>query len=291
MNKDTHIVQRLAMALTLLSVFVCSYAQTEPTVVDNKTSMRSTMFGVGNANVLDTYLSPYNYKGTEVRLMRETMRMTRLMDGKVSNQTLIDINASFLENRKKTADEYAAGVRYSIGWHYNINLRQSEQTSPFHPSTGGGSAGDFGVAFGPLLSANLGGIWNTRNSNNPGQAKFDICVDLSAMAYYNLRIGKSNILLRYQMNVPFVGAAFSPNYGQSYYEIFSLGHYDHNAVFAHIGNMPSMRHLLTADIPLGRHILRIGYNGQFNQSTFNELRYHSYSHNFMIGFVKRVTRK
>jgi hypothetical protein len=147
------------------------------------------------------------------------------------------------------------------------------------------------LAFGPLLSANLGGIWNTRNSNNPGQAKFDICVDLSAMAYYNLRIGKSNILLRYQMNVPFVGAAFSPNYGQSYYEIFSLGHYDHNAVFAHIGNMPSMRHLLTADIPLGRHILRIGYNGQFNQSTFNELRYHSYSHNFMIGFVKRVMRK
>ena len=279
------------MALTLLSVFVCSYAQTELTVVDNKTSMRSTMFGVGNANVLDTYLSPYNYKGTEVRLMRETMRMTRLMDGKVSNQTLIDINASFLENRKKTADEYAVGVRYSIGWHYNTNLRQSEQTSPFHPSTGGGAAGDFGVAFGPLLSANLGGIWNTRNSNNPGQAKFDICVDLSAMAYYNLRIGKSNILLRYQMNVPFVGAAFSPNYGQSYYEIFSLGHYDHNAVFAHIGNMPSMRHLLTADIPLGRHILRIGYNGQFNQSTFNELRYHSYSHNFMIGFVKRVMRK
>jgi hypothetical protein len=55
--------------------------------------------------------------------------------------------------------------------------------------------------------------------------------------------------------------------------------------------MPSMRHLLTADIPLGRHILRLGYNGQFNQSAFNELRYHSYSHNFMIGFVKRVMRK
>ena len=141
------------------------------------------------------------------------------------------------------------------------------------------------------MSGYLGGIWNTRNGNNPGQAKLDLCIDLSGMAYYNLRIGKKNCLLRYQVNIPFVGMAFSPNYGQSYYEIFSLGHYDRNAVFAHIGNMPSMRHLLTADIPLGRHILRIGYNGQFNQSTFNELRYHSYSHNFMIGFVKRVTRK
>lgn len=267
----------------LLSAFLCLSAQTSVTDIDNKTSMRSTMFGMGSANVLDTYLSPYNYTGTEVRIMRETMRMTRHMDGRVSNQTLIDINGSFLENRMKTADEYAAGIRYSIGWHYNF--------LESHPALGNGKANNFGVAVGPLLSGYLGGIYNTRNGNNPGQAKLDICIDLSAMAYYNLRIGKTNCLLRYQLNVPFVGAAFSPNYGQSYYEIFSLGHYDSNVVFAHIGNMPSMRHLLTADIPIGRNTLRIGYNGQFNQSTFNGLRHHSYSHNFMIGFVKRVTRK
>ena len=282
------------MALTLLSAFVCSYAQTDSIAVDNKTSMRSTMIGIGSADVLDTYLSPYKYTGMEVRLMRETMRMTRLMGGKVSNQTLIDINGSFLENRKKTAEEWAAGVRYSIGWHYNLPIVSGKGKStptPFHPSNGEGAPGDLGVGFGPMISGYLGGIWNTRNSNNPGQAKLDFCIDLSAMAYYNLRIGKMNCLLRYQMSIPFVGMAFSPNYGQSYYEIFSLGHYDHNAVFAHIGNMPSMRHLLTADIPIGRNILRIGYNGQFNQSLFNELRYHSYSHNFMIGFVKRVIRK
>lgn len=286
------------MALTLLSAFVCTYAQTDSITVDNKTSMRSTMIGVGSANVLDTYLSPYSYKGTEVRIMRETMRMTHLMDGKVSNQTLIDVNGSMLENRAKTADEYAAGIRYSIGWHYNINFNNgndndngNDKFKPFHPSNGEGAAGDFGIGFGPVMSGYLGGIWNTRNGNNPGQAKLDLCIDLSGMAYYNLRIGKKNCLLRYQVNIPFVGMAFSPNYGQSYYEIFSLGHYDHNAVFAHIGNMPSMRHLLTADFPIGRNTLRIGYSGQFNQSLFNELRYHSYSHNFMIGFVKRVVRK
>ena len=286
------------MAMTLLSAFVCTYAQTDSITVDNKTSMRSTMIGVGSANVLDTYLSPYNYKGTEVRIMRETMRMTRLMGGKVSNQTLIDVNGSMLENRAKTADEYAAGIRYSIGWHYNINFNNgndndngNDKFKPFHPSNGEGAAGDFGIGFGPVMSGYLGGIWNTRNGNNPGQAKLDLCIDLSGMAYYNLRIGKKNCLLRYQVNIPFVGMAFSPNYGQSYYEIFSLGHYDRNAVLAHIGNMPSMRHLLTADFPIGRNTLRIGYSGQFNQSLFNELRYHSYSHNFMIGFVKRVVRK
>ena len=191
------------MAMTLLSAFVCTYAQTDSITVDNKTSMRSTMIGVGSANVLDTYLSPYNYKGTEVRIMRETMRMTRLMGGKVSNQTLIDVNGSMLENRAKTADEYAAGIRYSIGWHYNINLRKQnlkpsepQTLTPLHPSNGEGAAGDFGIGFGPVMSGYLGGIWNTRNGNNPGQAKLDLCIDLSGMAYYNLRIGKNNCLLR-----------------------------------------------------------------------------------------------
>ncbi len=276
------IIRRLAAVVLLLATFVCSYAQDDSARV----SMRSSMLGVGSANVLDTYLSPYNYTGPELRIMRETMRMTRLMGGKVSNQTMIDFNVSYLENRAGTANEWAGGVRYSIGWHYNVALLGDEA---FHLSKNNGKSGDLGMAFGPMLSGYLGGVYNTRNGNNPAQAKADICIDLSAMLYYNLRLFKRNILLRYQMTVPMLGVAFSPNYGQSYYELFSLGHYDHNVVFAHVGNMPSMRHLFTADIPLGRSTLRVGYGGQFNQAEFNNLRYHSYSHNFLLGFVKRVT--
>lgn len=91
--------------------------------------------------------------------------------------------------------------------------------------------------------------------------------------------------------MPLLGVAFSPNYGQSYYEAFSLGNYDHNVVFAYIGNMPSMRHRLTLDIPVRRYTLRVGYAAQFNQSTFNHLKYHNYSHDFMIGFNKYFYRR
>ncbi len=259
-------------------MYCCAFAATvhsQDTLRTNIPSLdfRSSMLGVGSSNVLDTYLSPYNYTGTEMRLTLERVRPTKLMQGRVLRQTMWDLNGSYLENRAGTANEWAAGLRFSMGWLYDSKVSSLK------------------VAFGPALSAYLGGVYNTRNGNNPAQAKADVCIDLTAMTYCSVRLFKKDILLRYQVTVPFVGVAFSPNYGQSYYEIFSLGHYDKNAVFAHIGNMPSMRHLLTADISLGRTTLRIGYNGQFNQSLFNELRYHHYSHNFLIGLTRRFSAK
>ncbi len=250
---------------------VCrSCTWTEPLVASH-----STMIGIGAANVLDTYLSPYNYTGPEVRIIRETDRMTKLLRGRVSNQILIDVNASYLENRSGTAHEWAGGIRYSMGWHYHFP-----------------SVGRWAFRGGLFASGYLGAVYNTRNGNNPAQAKADVTVDASASVRYAMRVARTTVVLRYQLNVPFLGVAFSPNYGQSYYEIFSLGDYDHNAVFVYPGNMPSARHLFTADIPVGHGMtsLRVGYSGQFNQSAFNGLRYHSYSHNFMFGFVKRFKR-
>lgn len=241
---------------------------------DTREVMHSSMIGAGLANVLDTYLSPYEYTGAEVRIMRETMRMTKLGGGRVSNQSLIDLNGSYLENRAGTAHEWVGGLRYSQSWHYN-----------FRP------AADFCYLLGLSASGYAGCVYNTRNGNNPAQAKVDLAVDLSAMAVYRFRLFGKTLTARDQIAVPFLGVAFSPQYGQSYYEIFSLGQYDSNVKVAYFGNMPSLRNLLTLDIPLGDNTLRIGYVAQFNQAVFNHLRYHSYSHDIMIGFVKKFIRK
>ncbi len=240
----------------------------------NRFVEHATTFGIGTNNVLDTYLSPYNYKGTEVRVTRETMRMTTLMHGNVAVQTLVDGSVAYLDNRAKTANEWAGGIRYSIGWLYNFRSNVK----------------DLGLAAGLQPSGYIGGIYNTRNGNNPAQAKADVTINATAMLKYSLRIGRHTLPVRYQITIPVIGMAFSQQYGQSYYETFSLGDYDHNVCFAYIGNMPSMRNTLSVDIPIKQHTIRVGCVLDFNQSTFNNLRYHSYSTDFMIGWSKKFYR-
>lgn len=48
---------------------------------------RATMYGVGYTNVYDTYLSPQEYKGIDFRISRESMRMTKWMNGNISLQS------------------------------------------------------------------------------------------------------------------------------------------------------------------------------------------------------------
>lgn len=275
----------------MLLLSLCALGQEEPspfsekeTFPPNKEVLHSTLFGAGWANVLDTYLSPYSYTGTDLRIQRETQRMTTLWNGQVSNQSLIDLNAAINKNHAHNIDEYVGGARYSQAWLYNF--RGSTVVNPLERSSQ-----RWNLAAGLAASGYLGAVYIDRSGNNPAQAKADLCVDATAMATYTMRIGHHRYLWRYQVTVPLLGLAFSPNYGQSYYEIFSLQHSDRNIVFAWPFNMPSMRHRLTLDIPISRYTLRIGYVGQFNQSTFNHLKYHSYTHDIVVGFNKYLYRK
>lgn len=90
------------------------------------------------------------------------------------------------------------------------------------------------------------------------------------------------------MNAPLLGLLFSPNYGQSYYEIFTRGDYDHNCVPTTPFNAPTLRQMLTLDIPLKPFTVRVGYLGDYQQAKVNSLKYHVYSHLLTVGFVRNL---
>ena len=232
---------------------------------------RTTMYGVGFTNVFDTYLSPQEYKGVDFRIARESMRMTRLMGGNVSQQIFFQADMGYTHNRVDNNNTFSGLVNWNYALHYNFHL-----TPQFKLLAGG------------MADLNGGFVYNLRNGNNPAQARAYINVGASGMAIWNLRVNHRPLTLRYQLNLPLAGVMFMPNYGQSYYEIFTLGHWDGVVNFTSLHNQPSLRQLLTADLQLGCTTLRLAYLWDAQQAKVNEIKTHTYSHVFMVGVVKHL---
>lgn len=233
--------------------------------------VRSTLVGAGFANVFDTYLSPLEYKGAEVRFLFENMRMTGLMDGNVSAQHIFQVSFDYTKNPTKSVKSYSGLINWTYALHYHKKYNERLK-----------------ILFGPMIDVNGGVIYNQRNSNNPAQAKAYLNLGGSAAVYYNFHIGRSPFTLRYQANLPLLGIMFSPEYGESYYEIFGLGNGGKNVLFTSLHNMPSLRQMLSLDCPIKNSILRIGYLCDLQQSKVNNIKSHTYSHNFMIGVVRNL---
>ena len=111
---------------------------------------RATMYGVGFTNVFDTYLSPQEYTGIDFRVSRESMRMTKWMDGKLSLQSFFQADLGYTHNKVDNNNTFSALANWNYGLHYNIPI-----TSNFKLLAGG------------LADLNGGFVYNLRNTNNP----------------------------------------------------------------------------------------------------------------------------
>ncbi|HEY9542336.1 DUF3316 domain-containing protein [Prevotella sp.] len=232
-----------------------------------KSVVKARMIGIGSSNILDTYLSPEKYSGPEVRYLSHTTY--RKTGSRMSTQVINQGSLAYTDNRSGEGREMAGAYNFGWGRHYNWDLMD----------------GNLNLKAGIMAELTLGFIYNTRNSNNPAQAKAMFDISPNASAQYKFRVARRALTVRYELNLPLAGLMFSPNYGQSYYEIFSKGNYDHNIVPTWPGNAPSMRQLLTLDFNIGRRMLRVGYLGDFQQARVNHLKQHIYSNAFIVGLI------
>lgn len=236
---------------------------------DAKIITNARMIAVGATEILDTYISPEKYRGTELRYLSHT---TRERSGRAWTHQLVHQGyLSYAENRSAEGSEMAGMYMFSYGMHRRWAMADGRLT----------------LAAGATADVNAGFLYNTRNGNNPAQARLAVNLSPSAMASYRFKAFSRPVTVRYEVAVPLVGVMFSPNFGQSYYEIFSKGDYDHNIVPTTVFNAPSLRHMLTLDFKVGKTTLRLGYLGDWQQAEVNNLKQHTYSNMFVIGVVKR----
>ena len=257
--------------LLLVLLYAPLKAQSTDSVQVGSLINRAVSYGVGYANIFDTYLSPQEYKGIDFRIIRESFRMTKWLDGKISMQNLLQANLTYTHNRADNNNSFSGLLNWNIGLHYQIHL---------HPK--------FKILAGGLIDSNLGFIYNLRNGNNPASAKFYINLAPSALAIWKTKIKNYPLILRYQLNIPLIGFMFSPHYGQSYYEIFSVGNDSGVIQFTSLHNQPALRQFFTVDLPFKATTMRLSYVCDIQQSKVNDIKTHSYTHSFMVGFVTEM---
>ncbi|MGI6573654.1 MAG: DUF3316 domain-containing protein [Fermentimonas sp.] len=225
---------------------------------------QSTLAGVGALTLNDSYLSPLRYDGTTFTLLHDRLNGSRYVNARLLLQQQYKIQAAVTKNPTSSASEYYGELDCRVSGFYPL-LQQPR----FRLLAGGG------------WEASLGGIYNVRNSNNPGSLKASTNLNLSIMAFYSWR----GVTFRWQLGTPFIGLFFSPEYGHSYYEIFTLGNSRQTLHFASFHNQQALSNYFTVDLPIRNITLRAGYLGDYFRTDQNQLVTRVVSHQFVLGLA------
>ena len=246
-----------------------TYAFTQSSLIPQSGTRENTWaFGFGGLNVLDTYLSPQEYKGMSASVSYESERGLPWGRKQWSFSWQTSIAGGYLSSPTNDGREFDTDVIGGIAFMRNWNVESIR------------------LAVGPSWTIGTGFTYNTRNGNNPAQGKLHTNIGISGKAEYRWTMLSKQFTASILAEMPIAGLMFTPNYGQSYYEIFSLGNYDKNVRFTNPFNSPNFHIQTTLGVKFGKVRVNLGYNCMIRQSNLNNLKAHSWNNQFTIGFTR-----
>lgn len=221
----------------------------------------------GSASLLDTYLSPITYHGSNFRLGYEHFQATGFRPLTWTRQLEAGIDYNYVKNPAGNHDRHAlmGEFRWAMMHRWQPVLTERLQ-----------------LMAGPMTQFRGGIIYAPINSNNVVSVKLHWAVGLQLMTVYNTSLLGRQLSVRYQASLPVVGAFFSPDYDEAYYEIY-LGNHEGLAHVGWWGNRFDLANYVTADWRLGGTILRLGYRGRIETSWVNRINTHIFTHSLVLG--------
>lgn len=258
-------MQRLIILLYFLPVVV--FAQRET----------ATVIGFGNRTQWDTYLSNERYNGEAITLITQKSRPTHWFDKRLYVQHITQGDLAYCAPRSDKHKSISGFFHWQVAWQYHVLL-----------STNNDPTNTWELNVGPALQTNLGIVYNTLGGNNPASARASIHLAASLQGRRHFNISKQRFTATVQADIPVSGIMFSPEYGESYYEISSNDNFSHNICYANPFKAFQTDLSLTVDWHLKPTTsLRLGYGGQFRQSHVNHIKTQDFSHYLLIGYARR----
>ena len=227
----------------------------------------------GFSSMADTYLTPLRYHGARLALSGRWDKMMPANPQRLSMEMNAMVETALDANPAGNANMYDLTLQYDWGMSYVW------MPAPSWRVAAGGAAGfAAGVTYLP------------RNGNNPASAHADIMLSLRARGEWHTRLGRCPVIVADCVTLPTVGAFFSPEYGESYYEI-SLGNRHGLVHTGWWGNHFRIDNLLSAEFMFAKRSLTVGYRYKVDSSWVNSLNTQRVSHSLVVGVTFGAARR
>ncbi len=261
----------LLMAASALPAFAQSEAsaQSKTSLPGGESRPVTSVYAVemGSHDVLATYLSPLHYKGTRYGVSGEWSKAMPFSPEHAVMQFDGAAHFSRMLNPAQTASMVGLTADFNWGMSWRTRLPYDIQV------TAGGAVGIYGGAY-----------WLLRNGNNPVEAIANVSLSLRASVSRPFRIGRLPVLLRDEVRLPSASLFFSPEYGETYYEIY-LGNHKGLLHGGWWGNNFRIDNLLSATLDFGRTAMTVGYRFEAYTQWACQLNTRLTSHSFVIGVI------
>lgn len=222
---------------------------------------------IGESRALSTYLSPLRYKGKVFAASGEWMKAFQKRPE--SWIMRFDASGQWLSMLNPAGTASMLGAQFHFGWGMSWRKELIEGLQ---------------IAAGPGISSNGGLLYLARNGNNPVAANASFGLTLNASLSYRMKIGKLPLVISDRASLPSLEGFFSPEYGETYYEIY-LGNHKGLAHCGWWGNHFGIDNLLSVDLDFGRTAMRIGYHYSLTSSYVCDINSRLQTHTFVIGVI------
>jgi len=267
-----------SIRIILLTLGVCLLQNLHAQSRDQKSL--DWQLGAGNTYLYDDYLSPLPHEGASLLFSSTGTKPLKWNLPDSLDRTFENVKWTNQSNFTLNA-VYGQSLAGSNMFHGNIELKNSLIRKVIHRPTWSASTG-------PYLLLGGGGRYCLQNGNNPGSLDIYLDFGLTALTDYTFIFWKKQLKLTYQGSLALSGLAFSPEYAESYYEIFYLKNNKNILKYTHPLNNQHWMQQLSLDVPLShrKSSLRLSVRNDGHITLFNNIRTRILSTHFSVGYIR-----